>query len=225
VSPLKTSRDSNYARVEPIIEPLLTQDIEDSFLAKKKTGAVFIDLTVAYDTIWHCSLTCKLLRLLPGRHRVRMIMEMVAIAALPLPPETAKEAGYNASRTALHFSSTFTCLTCQQPSPESMHMLTTSKAVNADGDGQTVEGVLSKDMVGNYVQTWKLMLSTAKTVSAVFHLKKSTTATKPCTLLRAQIPRSNGQAVTTRSTMNKKSLRWITFLHMSSFAVCVAVFI
>ena len=60
-----------YARVEPLIDPLLpkeqagfrrgkstvdqvvllTQNIEDSFEAKKKAGAVFIDLTAAND---HC---------------------------------------------------------------------------------------------------------------------------------------------------------------------------
>jgi len=35
-----------------------------------------------------------------------------------------------------------------------------------------VEGVLSKDMatVGEYLQTWKLKLSTTKAVLAVFHL-------------------------------------------------------
>jgi len=56
----------------------------------------------------------------------------LAIAALPLPPEMAKGAGYDASRTLSHrnlswrpFSSTSTSLTCQPPSPESMHMLTT----------------------------------------------------------------------------------------------------
>jgi len=44
--------------------------------------------------------------------------------------------------------------------------------MHADGDWQTMEGVLSKDMaiVGEYLQTWKLKLSTTKTVSAVFHL-------------------------------------------------------
>jgi len=55
----------------------LTQDIEDSFSAKKKAGTVFVDLTAAYNTVWHRSLTCKLLRLLPDRHMVHMIMEMV----------------------------------------------------------------------------------------------------------------------------------------------------
>ena len=56
---------------------LLTQGIEDSFSAKKKVGAVFLDLTAAYGTIWHCGLTCKLLRTLPDRHIVSFIMELV----------------------------------------------------------------------------------------------------------------------------------------------------
>ena len=44
--------------------------------------------------------------------------------------------------------------------------------MHADGDRQAVEGALSKDMatIGEYLQTWKLKLSTAKTVSAAFHL-------------------------------------------------------
>ena len=56
---------------------LLTQNIQDSFEAKKKAGVVFIDLTAAYDTVWHRGLTCKLLRLLPNKHMIRMIMELV----------------------------------------------------------------------------------------------------------------------------------------------------
>jgi len=44
--------------------------------------------------------------------------------------------------------------------------------MHADGDWLTVEGALSKDMatLSEYLQTWKLKLSTTKTVSAVFHL-------------------------------------------------------
>jgi len=44
--------------------------------------------------------------------------------------------------------------------------------MHADGDWQAVEGVLSKDIatLGEYLQTWKLKLSTTKTVSAVFQL-------------------------------------------------------
>ena len=79
-----------YNRVEPIVDPsfpkeqarfrhgkstldeviLLARTNEDSFEAKKKTGAVFVDLTAAYDTVWHRGLTCKLLRLSPDKHMV-----------------------------------------------------------------------------------------------------------------------------------------------------------
>jgi len=62
--------------------------------------------------------------------------------------------------------------------------------MHAGGDWQAVEGVLSKDMatVGEYVETWKIKLSTTKAVSAAFHLKQqgairgltSTTTTKSC---------------------------------------------
>ena len=70
---------------------LLTQDIEDSFSAKKKDGAVFVDLTAADDTVWHRGLTCKLLRLLPDRHMVHMIMEMVGNRRFTLTTGNGKE--------------------------------------------------------------------------------------------------------------------------------------
>ena len=84
--PYKILESLIYARVEPLIDPLLhkeqagfrrgnltvdqvvllTQNIEDSFKAKKKAGAVFVNLTAAYDTVWHRGITCKLLRLTSG---------------------------------------------------------------------------------------------------------------------------------------------------------------
>jgi len=44
--------------------------------------------------------------------------------------------------------------------------------MHVDRDWLAVEGELSKDMatLGGYLQTWKLKLSTTKTVSAVFHV-------------------------------------------------------
>jgi len=69
--PFKILERLIYARVEPIIDPmlpqeqagfqhgrsavdqvtLLTHDIEDSFLAKKKAGAVFVEFAAAYDAV------------------------------------------------------------------------------------------------------------------------------------------------------------------------------
>ena len=100
-----------YAHVEPLVDPLLpkeqagfrrgkstvdqvvllTQNIENSFEAKKKAGAVFIDLTAAYDTVWHCGLSCKLLRLLPDKHMVKMIMELVRNRSFTLTTGDSKQ--------------------------------------------------------------------------------------------------------------------------------------
>ena len=97
-----------YARVEPLIDPLLpkeqagfrrgkstvdqvvllTQNNEDSFEAKKKAGAVFIELTAA---VWHRGLTCKLLRLLPDKHMVKMIMELVRNRSFTLTTGDSKQ--------------------------------------------------------------------------------------------------------------------------------------
>ena len=48
---------------------------------------MFVDLTVAYDTVWHRGLTCKLL---PDRHRVRTIMEMVGNRSFTLTTGNSK---------------------------------------------------------------------------------------------------------------------------------------
>ena len=59
-----------HARVEPIVDPLLPREqagfrrgrstVDQTVLltqniveAKKKAGAVFVNLTAAYDTVWH----------------------------------------------------------------------------------------------------------------------------------------------------------------------------
>jgi len=79
--------------------------------------------------------------------------------------------------------------------------------MHADGDWQAVEGVLTKDIstVGEHLSTWKLRLSTTKTVSAAFHLNnkkakgelKSNTKTKPCPY--ALSPNTSEQRWTGRS--------------------------
>ena len=92
--PYKIPKRLIYARVKSLIDSLLlkeqagfrrgkstvdqvallTQNIEGFFEAKMKAGAVFVNLTAAYDTVWHRGLTFKLLRLLPDKHMVRMII-------------------------------------------------------------------------------------------------------------------------------------------------------
>ena len=109
--PYKILERLSYALIEPLIDPLLpkeqagfrrgkstvdqvvllTQNIEDTFEAKKMAGAVFIDLTAAYDTVWHRGLTCKPLRLLPDNHMVKMIIVLVRNQSFTLTTGDSKQ--------------------------------------------------------------------------------------------------------------------------------------
>jgi len=156
---------------------LLTQDIEDNFSAKK-AGAVFVDLTAVCDTVWHRGLTCKLLRLLPDRHMVRMILEMVGNRSFTLTIGNGKRSSCGASRTASYRDPSWhPSLQHLQLSPANHRLQKVCIGWRPSnhawwwklaGNGS----VLRKDMatVSEYLQTWKLKLSTTKTVSAVFHL-------------------------------------------------------
>ena len=139
-----------YARVEPIINPLLpqeqagfrhgrsiidqvtllTQDIKDSFRLRRLE--LCLSISQQPDTAWHRELTCKLLPLLPDRHMVRVTKEMVGNRSFTLTTRNGKRSrlrrlknGVLQGSVLVTLSSTFTTLTCQTPSPESMHTLTT----------------------------------------------------------------------------------------------------
>ena len=78
INPLLPKEQAGFQHRKSTIDQvvLLTQNIENSFVTKK-VGTIFVDLTAAYDTVWHCGLTYKLLRLLLDNHMVKMIMELI----------------------------------------------------------------------------------------------------------------------------------------------------
>jgi len=138
---------------------------------------VFVDLTATY--VWHTGLTCKLLRLLPDRHRVHMIMEMVGKHSFTLTTGNGKRGRLQRLKNGvpqgsvlapllfnLYISDLPTTVSRKYASADDLAIM------HADGDWQAVQRVLSKDManVGEYHQTWMRKLSTVKTVSAGFHL-------------------------------------------------------
>ena len=158
---------------------LLTQNIEDSFEAKEKAGAVFVNLTAAYDTVWHRGLTCKLLRLLPDKHMVRMIIELVWNRSFTPTTGDSKQSRLRRLRNGLPQGLVlapllFNIYTYDLPS------MTSQKYAYADDlallyasrDWKAVEDTLSQDMTTllDYLQTWRLKLSNTKTVTAAFHL-------------------------------------------------------
>ena len=188
-----------YARIEPIVDPLLpgeqagfrhgkstvdqvvllTQNIEDSFEAKKKAGAVFVDLTAAYDTVWHRGLTCKLLRLLLDKHMIRMIMELVRNRSFTLTTGDSKRSRLRRLKNGVPQRSVlapllFNIYVYDLPSTVSRRYAYADDLalLYSSDDWKDLEGVLSQDMttISTYLQTWRLQLSHTKTVTTAFHL-------------------------------------------------------
>ena len=188
-----------YARIEPIVDPLLsgeqagfrhgkstvdqvvllTQNIEDSFEAKKKAGAVFVDLTAAYDTVWHRGLTYKLLRLLPDKHMVRMIIEFVRNRSFTLTTSDSKRSMLRRLKNGVPQGSVlapllFNIYVYDLPSTVSRRYAYADDLalLYSSDDWKDLEGVLSQDMttISTYLQTWRLQLSHTITVTTAFHL-------------------------------------------------------
>ena len=160
---------------------LLTQNIEHLFEAKKKAGAVFVDLTAAYHTVWDCGLTCKLLRLLPDKHKVWMIMEPIWNRSFMLAIADSKQSKLTCLQNSLPQSSVLAPLLFDI-CPYDLPPMTSQKYAYADDlallyasrDWKAVQDTLSQDMtaLSAYLQTWRLKLSNTKTVTTALHLNR-----------------------------------------------------
>lgn len=197
--PFKLMERLIYRRLEPIIDPqlpqeqagfrhgmstvdqvtLLTQNIEDGFEANMKTGLVLLDLTAAYDTVWHKGLTYKLLQTIPARHMVKFILELITNRSFILKTSDGRKSRLRRLKNGVPQGSVlapmlFNIYTHDLPST------TSRKYVYADDIAilyshpkwKTVETTLSSDMdaLSSYLSQWRLKLSEAKTTTAAFHL-------------------------------------------------------
>ena len=68
---------------------------------QKNVGAVFVDLTAAYDTVWHRGLTCKLLRILPDKYMIRIIVKLVRNRSFTLTIGDSKQSRLRRLRNGL----------------------------------------------------------------------------------------------------------------------------
>ena len=149
---------------------------------------MFVDLTAAYDTAWHRGLTCKLLRLLPDKHMVRMIMELVRNRSFSLTIGDSKRSRLRRLKNGVPQESVlasllFNIYVYDLPSTISRRYASADDLalLYSSDDWKDLEGVLSQDMttISTYLQTWRLQLSHTKTVMTAFHLNTVTGCLRP----------------------------------------------
>ena len=181
IDPLLPKEQAGFCHGKSIVDQvvLLTQNIEDPFEAKKKPGAIFVNLTAAYDTVWHRGLTCKLLRLLSDKHMVRMIIELVQNRSFTLTISDSKQSRLHHLKNSISLGSVlapllFNIYTYDLPSMISRKFACTDDLalLHSSGNWKDLEGTLSQNMstLSAYLQTWRLKLSHTKMVTADFHL-------------------------------------------------------
>ena len=141
----------------------MTQEIENSFSAKKKAGTVFVDLTAAYDTVWHRGFTCKLLGTLPDGHIVSYIMELVRNRSFTLTTGNSAQSRLRRLKNGVPQESVLAPLLFNIYTHD-LHMTVARKFVYAEDlvikhsaeDWQSLEGTLTQDMatLSSYLQIW-----------------------------------------------------------------------
>ena len=197
--PFKILERMIHSRIDPVVDPqlpreqagfrrgrstvdqvtLLTQDIEDSFQNNEKAGVVFLDLTAAYDTVWHRGLHLKLLRIIPDRHMVGFIMEMLSNRSFVVHTNGGQRSRLRIMKNGVPQGSVLSPMLFNiyiSDLPE-----TTSRKYGYADDlaillrrpsWKEMEEGLNKDMtiLVDYLRKWRLQLSVGKTVSAAYHL-------------------------------------------------------
>ena len=157
----------------------LTSDIELAFDGNLKGGAVFVDLTRAYDTVWRRGLMLKLLRMLPNRHMVRFISELISNHSVVAKTSDGQQFRLKRINNGVPQGSVlspllFNVYIADLPDTNSKKYgyADDLALLKVHQNWNTIEGTLSQDMsiLSTWLKQWRLKLSEAKTVSSTFHL-------------------------------------------------------
>ena len=144
-----------------------------------KASAVFVNLTAAYDTVWHRSLICKLPQLLSDWHIVLLIIKIVHNRCFTVTTGTGKQSWLQSLNNGVPQGSVLDPLLFNINTYDLLVIVGRKYAYADDlvilhyaNDWQAIEGTLTQDMaiLSSYPYQWNLKLTTTKTVSAAFYL-------------------------------------------------------
>ena len=157
---------------------LLTEDTEASFDKKLKAGIVFVNLSVAYNIVWHRGLTLKLLKTIPSKEMVRAIMGMISQCRFHV--HIGKSESHcptllnGVPQGSVIVSTLISMYTYDIPTTVPRNYIYAGGiSTMARGKCFTVfELTLSDnlDKSRNYFYNWRLKLNTTKTFCSAFHL-------------------------------------------------------
>ena len=164
----------------------LTSYIESGFQKKLKTGAVLIDLSAAYDTVWQAGLMMKLSKAIKCRTTIRLIASLISQrnfrVFLGNQVSRKRILKNGLPQGSVLAPSSFNVYISDLPATESLKfgyaddwtLATQSKTFSH------LESTLSRDVghLNEYFDYWKLRLNAKKTVATCFHLDNKQAARK-----------------------------------------------
>ena len=156
----------------------LTSLIETGYERREKTGAVFIDLSAAYDTVWHTGLMYKLAKLIPCKKTLRLIFKMSGKRSYQviLGNDVSKKVTIKngVPQGSVLAPTLFNVYINDMPTTKSLKLgyaddfalAYRSKSIHE------IEQQLSEDTTAlhDYFSKWYLKMNTTKTVCTLFHL-------------------------------------------------------
>ena len=197
--PFKLLERLILSRLEPVVDPQLppeqagfrkgrsnvhqilqlTDDIEEAYEVGHKAGVLLVDLTAAYDTVWHQGLILKLLRMVPDRHLVRFIATIISNRSFILKTSDGQASRPRRLKNGVPQGSVlaptlFNIYISDLPKTKSHQYgyADDLALLNSDVAWSRVEEALSQDIttIADYLKLWRLKLSMAKTTATAFHL-------------------------------------------------------